>query len=199
MDPLELLRLEAETIWGCTDGGLGCNTVNATAISFDGRSLLIPGATQLTPEGAITASVSRTWTLKPTPPNGTPAGLQLVTEAAGLQPPHGWTDEQWMKLMSGGHGPWAAIADHGQVVSLAHCARLSWRAAEVGVQTEEGQRGRGLAVIAVGAWTGQVTERGLVAFYSADEDNIASHRVAAKCRATPLGRLIQIALSAVGA
>nr|WP_228001023.1 GNAT family N-acetyltransferase [Nocardia australiensis] len=94
--------------------------------------------------------------------------------------------------MSGNHGPWAAITDGDRAVSLAHCARLTDRAAEVGVETNEAHRGCGLAATAVNAWADQLAARDLILFYSADEDNIASHRVAQKCKATPLGHLIHI-------
>ncbi|NKY32017.1 hypothetical protein HGA13_02870 [Nocardia speluncae] len=42
------------------------------------------------------------------------------------------------------------------------------------------------------AWVKQLAAQGLILFYSADDDNIASHRVAQKCKATPLGHLIHI-------
>lgn len=48
------------------------------------------------------------------------------------------------------------------------------------------------AAIAVNAWVKQLAAQGLILFYSADDDNIASHRVAQKCKATPLGHLIHI-------
>ncbi|MEV4124563.1 hypothetical protein [Nocardia sp. NPDC049707] len=63
VDALELLELESQTIWGWTDGGLADNTIAATAISVDGRSVAIPGATRLIPTGTITALISRCWQL----------------------------------------------------------------------------------------------------------------------------------------
>lgn len=197
VDTLELLELESRTIWGRADDGLADNTIATTAISLDGRSMVIPGATRLSQKDTITTSISRCWQLKTFTTQWTlPAPLRLVTEPVQLEPPHGWTAEQWTKLMSGRHGPWAAIADDTHVVSLAHCARLTAQAAEVGVETNADQRGRGLASIAVNAWGNQLADQGLVMFYSADESNIASHRTASKCRAISLGCLVQIAVSA---
>jgi predicted GNAT family acetyltransferase len=98
--------------------------------------------------------------------------------------------------MRGQDGPWAALVEDDQVVSLAHCARLTDLAAEVGVQTEDAHRGQGLAAVAVAGWVQRMRPQGRRLFYSALEANDASHRVAGKCRATPLGRLIRLYVKA---
>lgn len=195
MDALELLRLEAETIWGRDPDGLGSGTVFAAATTYDGRTELLDGHADVRPETPTTVAVARCWTLSPRsqlPP--VPSGLSLVHERRDLRPPARWAPDDWRSLLSGEHGPWAALADEDQVVSLAHCARLTERAAEVGVQTKDGHRGRGLASMVVRAWAALLAPHDKVLFYSAFEDNSASHRVAAKCGAEPLGMLSRLAV-----
>jgi RimJ/RimL family protein N-acetyltransferase len=182
MDTLEMLRLEAETIWGRDPDGLGSGTLFATATTYDGRTELLDGHADVRPETPTVVSVARCWTLAPQsrlPP--APPGLSLVHEQ--LRPQASWD------------GPWAALTDEGRVVSLAHCARLTDRAAEVGVRTEDAYKGRGLASVVVHAWAALFARTNKVLFYSAFEDNKASHRVAAKCGAEPLGMLCRLGIS----
>jgi RimJ/RimL family protein N-acetyltransferase len=196
VDALELLRLEAETIWGKDSAGLGSGTVFATATTYDGRTDVLDGHADVTPETPSAMSAARCWTLTPPsqlPP--TPPGFSLVYERRDLRPPARWEPDEWRSLLSGEHGPWAALAHDEQVVSLARCARLTERAAEVGVQTEDGYRGRGLASVVVRAWATLLAADSRVLFYSAFEDNTASHRVAAKCDAQPLGMLCRLSIS----
>jgi RimJ/RimL family protein N-acetyltransferase len=199
MDALDTLRLEAATIWGRDTGdagGLANGTVFVTARTYDGRTAVIKGHADVTPGTPTVVSVERCWTLTPEPRlPPAPPGLSLVHEPRDLTPPAGWDDGDWRALMSGEHGPWAALADGDQVVSLAHCARLTERAAEVGVQTEDAHRGRGLAPVVVRAWAVLLAPAGKVLFYSALEDNRASHRVAAKSGGTPVGMLCRVAVS----
>ncbi len=122
-----------------------------------------------------------------------PVGLTLHRSTTPLSPPARWDATEWHALLAGSLGPWAGLADHGKVVSLAHCARLTDTAAEVGVQTEEDAQGQGLAAIVVTAWIAQlVASRQL--FYSAAEDNVASHRVVPKINGIPLGRIARTSL-----
>ncbi|WIX76135.1 hypothetical protein QRX50_32295 [Amycolatopsis carbonis] len=67
-------------------------------------------------------------------------------------------------------------------MSLAHCARLTAEAAEVGVQTAGSHRGRGLAAVVVRVWTALFAPGERMLFYSAFETNESSHRVAANVR-----------------
>ncbi|MEV4313393.1 GNAT family N-acetyltransferase [Actinocrispum sp. NPDC049592] len=196
MDPLELLRLEAETIWGREAGGLGCGTVFATATTFDGRTELLDGHPEITPETPAIITAARCWIL--TPPArlpSAPPGLALVHDHRDLRAPTGWDPDEWRLLLAGERGPWAALVDDDDVVSLARCARLTERAAEVGVRTQDAYQGRGLASIVVRAWAKLVAADGRVLFYSALADNHASHRVAAKCGAEPLGLLCRLGIS----
>lgn len=192
MDALKVLQLEAETIWPPVDGGLGDGTIAVTAVTYDGPSITIAGATPLAPDSAVGVSIARCWLLESTTSYAVPPGLRLVSTAGPYRPPSRWSADEWDGLMNGDQGPWVALVEGEQVLSLAHCARLTDRAAEVGVQTEDQARGRGLASVTVLAWTELMRQRDLTLFYSAFEANRASHRVAAKCRATPLGSLTRV-------
>ncbi|WP_132291816.1 GNAT family N-acetyltransferase [Kribbella sp. VKM Ac-2568] len=197
MDALKVLQLEAETIWppvedGLGAGGLGDDTIAVTAVTYDGQSITIAGATPLSPDTAVGASLARCWLLERTTSCAAPPGLRLVSTAGSYQPPSRWSTTEWDSLMNGDQGPWVALVHGDRVQSLAHCARLTKRAAEVGVQTEDEARGRGLASVTVSAWAELMRQRDLVLFYSALEANQSSHRVAAKCHATPLGRLSRV-------
>ncbi len=196
MDALELLRLEAETIWDRDAGGLGCGTVFATATTYDGRTEFLDGHAVATPETPAIITAARCWTL--TPPArlpSAPPGLSLVHDRRDLRAPTGWDPDEWRRRLSGEYGPWAALVREDQVVSLARCARLTERAAEIGVRTQDAYQGRNLASVVVRAWAALVAADGRVLFYSALADNSASHRVAAKCGAEPLGLLCRLGIS----
>jgi RimJ/RimL family protein N-acetyltransferase len=192
VNALKVLQLEAETIWPPVDSGLGDDTIAVTAVTYDGQSISIAGATPLAPESAVEVSIARCWLLESTTSYSVPPGLRLVSTAGSYRPPSRWSMGEWDGLMNGDQGPWAALVEGERVLSLAHCARLTDRAAEVGVQTEEEARGGGLASVIVLAWAELMRQRELVLFYSAFETNRASHRVAAKCQATPLGMLTRV-------
>lgn len=212
MDDLDLLTLEARTIWGHrADRGLGDGTVHVTAVAYDGRGRTIPGATSLGAADAAQTTLCRSWLLRPpsmtrsSPSDwvGSGAGNRIVSagavvhvtsEPGSAAPPESWSDGDWDTVVAGDRGPFVAAVVGDQVVSLAHCARLTDEAAEVGVQTENGWTGRGLATACVRAWT-TAMPRDLVLFYSAMEDNPASHRIATACHARPLGRMVRLAVS----
>lgn len=186
-----MLRLEAETIWECRDGRLGAPTVAATLLTYDGRVETLLGDADLSDRTDLETSICRSWLLTGCPMPPIPKALELHTRPADLRPPARWDDAEWRDLISGTRGPWAALTSAGRVVSLAHCARLTDAAAEVGVQTEGDMRGHGLAGIVVGAWLEQVSGSGRRLFYSASEEDPASHRVATKLEAVPLGRIVR--------
>ena len=188
VDAHALLRLEAQTIWGWERGRLSSDTVVATLMTYDGRFEILPGAVTLAESTTVQVSVCRCWLLTATSPQRVPSGLDLHHRLGVLAPPARWSDEDWHDLMRGVHGPWVALAAGQQVVSLAHCARLTNTAAEVGVQTEKDLLGRGLAGVVVSAWA-ELMDGPHTLLYSAVEDNTASHRVADKLGAVPLGRI----------
>lgn len=195
MDDLDLLRLEADTIWGRDEGGVGDGTVFVTVTTYDGRAEVLDGHAEVTPGTPTAMNVERSWVLTSSPRlPAAPAGLSLVHEPRDLDVPTHWEADEWALLMSGAAGPWAALVDGARVVSIAHCARWTERAAEVGVRTEDAWRGRGLAPVVVRAWTALLAGHNKVLFYSAAEENVASHRVAARCGGRPLGVLCQLSL-----
>jgi RimJ/RimL family protein N-acetyltransferase len=73
----------------------------------------------------------------------------------------------------------AALAD-GRAVSVCYVAARSPRAAEAGVETLPGFRGRGLASRACAAWAGAVRSEGRLPLYSTEWRNRASRAVAAR-------------------
>ena len=77
-------------------------------------------------------------------------------------------------------GPVTATVVNGRAVSICYCARLSPLAAEAGVETVEGMRGKGYATAAVEAWAAATRERGLLPLYSTSWENVASRRLAQK-------------------
>jgi hypothetical protein len=77
-------------------------------------------------------------------------------------------------------GPLAAVAVGGAAVSICYCARLTAEAAEAGVETVEGARGRGYASAVVARWASAARQRGLAPLYSTSWANLASQGVARK-------------------
>ncbi len=188
VDALSLLRLESQTIWGSKHDRLGSNTIVAITMTYAGRVETLLGEARVTPGASMQTSICRSWLLRPFLGGRIPAGLVMHTRPAALLPPARWNAAEWQQLLDGLEGPWAALAVDQQVVSLAHCARLSDTAAEVGVQTQDSMQGKGLAALVVATWIDQMgASRHL--FYSAMEENAASHRVVTKVGGVPLGRI----------
>lgn len=77
-------------------------------------------------------------------------------------------------------GPIVVAIVDGTAVSICHCARITDRAAEAGVETVEGYRGRGLAGTAVSKWAAIIRKQGRIPLYSTSWDNISSQSVARK-------------------
>lgn len=76
--------------------------------------------------------------------------------------------------------PRLAVIKDGVAVSICTSARLTDRAAEAGVETLAGYRGRGFAPAVVAAWAQAIHETGRVPLYSTSWDNLASQAVARK-------------------
>ena len=76
--------------------------------------------------------------------------------------------------------PILGICDGGAVVSVCFCARRSATAAEAGVETAAGNRGRGLAARVTAAWASAVRASGRTPIYSTSWSNAASLAVARK-------------------
>ena len=78
-----------------------------------------------------------------------------------------------------------AVMASGHAVSVCCCARRSEQAAEAGVETAPGLRGRGLAPRVTAAWALAVRELGLTPLYSTSWENGASLAVAHKLGLIP--------------
>lgn len=121
----------------------------------------------------------------------TPEGGQLLTRLRTSGMPNSLiemgfasTDDFWP--------PWCAVLNADVVVSLAITARLSPRGAEVGIVTPEPFRRQGFAALATRGWWSVDVLRGRSLFYSTDEKNIASQRVAERLRLSFLGPSVSI-------
>ena len=89
--------------------------------------------------------------------------------------------------------PWCVALDGGDIASVAFAARLGTRAAEVGVYTLPGCRGRGLAGAVTARWSSlaELADRRL--FYSTLVTNGSSQRVAERLGLARLGASLSLA------
>ena len=102
--------------------------------------------------------------------------------------PGGWHPVEWDELLDGRLGPWTVALDGERVVSLCHTpGPLRPHAAECGVWTDPGFRGRGHAAAVTAEWAALVRAPGRHLFYSTDAANRSSQRVAARLGLRPLG------------
>jgi hypothetical protein len=76
--------------------------------------------------------------------------------------------------------PCCAVLDQGEAVAVCCSSRVAVRAAEAGLNTLEGYRGRGYAPAVVAAWATAVRASGRLPLYSTSWDNLASQAVARK-------------------
>ncbi len=76
--------------------------------------------------------------------------------------------------------PRLAVIEDGVAVAICNSARLTGRAAEAGVETLAGYRGRGYAPKVVAAWAQAIQATGRTPLYSTSWDNLASQAVARK-------------------
>jgi hypothetical protein len=108
--------------------------------------------------------------------NGMPAGLFDM----------GFTD------VSDFWAPWCVALDDGQVASVAFAARLSKAGAEIGVATVPEMKGRGYAAATVTRWSRLQSLRSRALFYSTDQTNGSSQRVAARLGLRFLGASMRL-------
>lgn len=115
-------------------------------------------------------------------------GVDLLTSAGAgsrvvesFERPLNWDREEWNDLVGGRLGPWAIAVAGDAVVSICHTPRpASASAAECGVWTRPDFRSRRLAEMTTAAWVELVRAPSRSLFYSTDERNRASQRVAAR-------------------
>ncbi len=84
--------------------------------------------------------------------------------------------------------PCVGVIAQGRLVSVAHSARRTAAACELGIDTLLDARRQGYARTATLAWAGAVRREGLTPIYSAFADNVASLRLAASAGFTPVAR-----------
>jgi predicted GNAT family acetyltransferase len=82
--------------------------------------------------------------------------------------------------ISEGRAPVVAVVEDGIPVSICFCARSSEAAAEAGLETAVGFRGRGYAARVTAAWAVAVRASGRTPLYSTSWLNLASLAVARK-------------------
>jgi hypothetical protein len=95
--------------------------------------------------------------------------------------PGNWHPIEWNELLDGRLGPWAMALDGAVVISICHTPRrVTKRAAECGVWTRPGFRGRGHAAATTSEWAALLRAPGRSLFYSAGAANLSSQRVASR-------------------
>jgi RimJ/RimL family protein N-acetyltransferase len=88
--------------------------------------------------------------------------------------------------------PWCVALHDGQVASVAFAARLSKSGAEIGVTTAPAFRGRGYAAAAAARWSRLQSLQSRALFYSTDQTNGSSRRVAARLGLRFLGASLRL-------
>lgn len=88
---------------------------------------------------------------------------------------HGWTADEVPD-----RAPICAVTEGDAAISVCFCARFSEAAAEAGVETAEGFRGRGLAPLVTTAWAAAIQAAGRLPLYSTSWSNSQSLAVARK-------------------
>lgn len=103
-------------------------------------------------------------------------GVTVVHDVAQLDEAFdGWTSEELV-----GRSPVLGVVQEGRVVSICFCARRSEVAAEAGLETAPGHRGRGFGPRVTAAWARAIRDSGRTPIYSTWWKNDASMAVARK-------------------
>ena len=108
--------------------------------------------------------------------------------------PGNWHPVEWDELLDGRLGPWTMAVEGGLVLSICHTpGPMTENAAECGVWTHPGFRGRGYGAAVTWDWAAIVRPSGRHLFYSTDTENLSSQRLARRLGLRPLGWLWRLA------
>lgn len=88
--------------------------------------------------------------------------------------------------------PWVVALEYDTIAAMAFAARIGPRAADTGVYTFPGFRGRGLAAAVTAAWSGLPELADQPLFYSTQTTNVSSQRVAARLGLPQFGAGIRV-------
>jgi hypothetical protein len=76
--------------------------------------------------------------------------------------------------------PCYGIIKGNKIISICRSVRITEKAHEAGIETEEEYRGKGLAMIALLNWANDIQNNGYIPLYSTGKENKSSQRVAEK-------------------
>jgi hypothetical protein len=108
--------------------------------------------------------------------------------------PGNWHPVEWNELLDGRLGPWTMAIERGLVLSICHTpGPMNSNAAECGVWTHPGFRGRGYGAAVTWEWSALVRPSSRHLFYSTDAENLSSQRLARRLGLRPLGWLWRLA------
>ncbi len=111
------------------------------------------------------------------------SGVVAITDVSQLERHlHGWTSDELPE-----RSPMLGVVEDGHAVSVCFCARSSRAAAEAGVETAAGYRGRGLAPRVTAAWARAIRDTGRQPLYSTSWGNGLSLAVARKLELSACG------------
>jgi predicted GNAT family acetyltransferase len=116
--------------------------------------------------------------------------LALVESATESLDMAGWRLGTAKVLLRDGFLAGAVV--NGELVSIAFTASRTGRYGEIGIKTRADYRGRGYSTAAASLVTADVQASGEIAFWSTDQDNAASQRVAEKLGFTEVSRRIYV-------
>jgi len=116
--------------------------------------------------------------------------LALVESATESLDMAGWRLGTAKVLLRDGFLAGAVV--NGELVSIAFTASRTGRYGEIGIKTRADYRGRGYSTAAASLVTADVQASGETAFWSTDQDNAASQRVAEKLGFREVSRRIYV-------
>lgn len=116
--------------------------------------------------------------------------LALVESATESLDMAGWRLGTAKVLLRDGFLAGAVV--NGELVSIAFSASRTGRYGEIGIKTRADYRGRGYSTAAASLVTAEVQASGEIAFWSTDQDNAASQRVAEKLGFREVARRIYV-------